>query len=81
MEDFTELLDSIPEKEQPIQDIGQLAHKLAMVILTEALEGNLDAKRMANRNVSPVSLANACAAACIKVIEEELTKEVKSDKL
>ena len=76
MEDFSEVLDAVQEKPEAVQNIGMLAHRLTMAILQEALEGNIDPKRMANRNASPMMLAGACARECIRVIEEELTKEI-----
>jgi hypothetical protein len=74
--DFSDVLDAIKEKPEAVQNIGMLAHRLTMAILTSALEGEIDAKRMANRSISPMSLANQCARECIRVIEEELTKEI-----
>jgi hypothetical protein len=70
MEDFTDVLDAVQEGEA-VTDIGDLTHKLCLLIMTEAMEGRIDAKRLANRS-TPMQLAGSVA----RFIQEELTKEV-----
>ena len=71
-QDFTELLESLPEGE-PVKDIGELTHQLTMVIMTQALHGNIDPVRMKNRQISPMHLGGILA----RQIETLLTQPVK----
>ena len=69
-QDFTELLDSLPEKE-PVKDIGELTHQLTMVVFAQALNGNIDAVRMKNRGISPMGLAGELSRTVERLLSAE----------